>query len=675
MILTIKNFKCFLNAKFNFEDNTNCLITAPSGYGKSSIFEAIRFVFWGNRDADIITFCKKKCEVTLEYKDYIFKRSKNPNYFSIVSKKIGTIENPNDFIDIHFPKYPFKFISFSPLKQTEILNKISSNNKNIPSLQENLKHRITEGNNEIKLHKNNLNIYEKTLENLPNYSEDIVKPEENKHDDEQILIMELKHLKKKEQDMINSNEIFNNNYLEVVELRNKCNLENKQNDLETYIINLHSSILNYNNNTSKILCITKKLDKYNNDKNLIDEIYKIEKSLEILNYKKIHNDKINTEINTILQTISCKDIPKNNLLKYIDNILDKDLLCNDENAQYEKIYKCPDCNINLIIENGKLVKQKDKNPNINKFKKIKKLLLSMYESKELEEINELILKLNFLNSLKKDKEDLEILNKENKNVDIKNLKQQLKQKEELHYNLKLLESCELKLLNTRKYSTEDLILIRQEISQIEFKLKNIKEYQRNLKDWELNEKIKINRFHYINLINETKSLIDRDLATLENICKLKRLIEESQSESLSSLILQINEKLRILNSEFFTDEIIIKLEEYKQINSSKSLKPQIDINIKYKGNNIKINNLSSGEYARIELMFDIILYDITNNNCPLLLDEVTANLDSDTSSHILNIINKYFKGKNIYVIAHQAIEGVFDNVITDEYFDKNCHRI
>jgi len=667
MILTIKNFKCFLNAKFVFDDKTNCLITAPSGYGKSSIFEAIRFVFWGNRDADIISFCKKKCEVSLEYKDYIFKRTKNPNFFSIVSKKNGTIENPNDFIDIHFPKYPFKFISFSPLKQTEILNKISSNNKDILVLKENIKHIITEGNNEIKIHKNNLSIFEKTLDNLPDYNECMYKPE-ILNLNEQNLNLKLKDLKNNEQEMINSNELYNSYYNDIIELRKKLPKNFIEfNKIDSEIINLHSIILNFNNNNNKILCLNKKLSQYV-DLDIIKEIQDIEKTLEILNYKKIHNDKINEEINVILKSCS-KKISFNEIDKILNNYQE------EENNENKIIYKCPDCNKNLILENNKLILMKDKNPDINKLKQVKNLLGSLFDNKELLEINKLNNKLSYFNSLKIDKQDLDRIKTEINNVDISVLKTELKQKEELNYNMKLLESLETKLLNTKRYTSDNLLIIRQEICHIEKDILNIKEYQRNLKDWELNEKIKTNRFYYINLINDTKSLIDRDLFTLENICKLKRFIEESQSESLSSLISQINKKLKILSSEFFTEEIIIKLEEFKQIQSSKSLKAQIDININYKGNNMKINNLSSGEYARVELMFDIILYDITNNNCPLLLDEVTANLDSETSSHILNVINKYFKDKNIFVIAHQAIEGVFDNVITEEYFNKNCHRV
>lgn len=148
MILTLKNFKCFQDAKFVLPDAGNVLINAPSGFGKSTIFDAIKFVLWGNKDTDTITFGKKKSEVTLEYNDLIFKRSKNPNTFVVSSKKMGIINDEVKFMKTNFPFYPSKFLSLNSVKQTNIIEAICSDN--IQELKQKIKILISEARDDVK---------------------------------------------------------------------------------------------------------------------------------------------------------------------------------------------------------------------------------------------------------------------------------------------------------------------------------------------------------------------------------------------------------------------------------------------------------------------------------------------------------------------------------------------
>ena len=75
--LTLKNFKCYENKTFVF-DNGFVLIEGQSGTGKTSILQAIIFVLFG-KGKNLKMNGKTSCSVNLEFEDINIFRSKNPN--------------------------------------------------------------------------------------------------------------------------------------------------------------------------------------------------------------------------------------------------------------------------------------------------------------------------------------------------------------------------------------------------------------------------------------------------------------------------------------------------------------------------------------------------------------------------------------------------------------------
>jgi ABC-type transport system involved in cytochrome bd biosynthesis fused ATPase/permease subunit len=91
-------------------------------------------------------------------------------------------------------------------------------------------------------------------------------------------------------------------------------------------------------------------------------------------------------------------------------------------------------------------------------------------------------------------------------------------------------------------------------------------------------------------------------------------------------------------------------------------RPQVNTIINYKGNKVDYKSLSTGEYARLKLAFDLTFKEILGENI-IMLDECTANLDQDLSTKIFNKIKATFPSKTILVVAHQVVMGTFEHIL------------
>lgn len=158
------------------------------------------------------------------------------------------------------------------------------------------------------------------------------------------------------------------------------------------------------------------------------------------------------------------------------------------------------------------------------------------------------------------------------------------------------------------------------------------------------------------LANEKKNLEHQYI----KILLFKQKVVESEHESLQFMIDIINTHLSLFLQDFFSEstgdpiQIVLELLHEKR--------PQIDTIINYKGNRVDYKSLSTGEYARVKLAFDLTFKEILGEQI-VMLDECTANLDQDLSTKIFNKIKTTFPTKTILVVAHQVVMGTFDNVL------------
>ena len=141
---------------------------------------------------------------------------------------------------------------------------------------------------------------------------------------------------------------------------------------------------------------------------------------------------------------------------------------------------------------------------------------------------------------------------------------------------------------------------------------------------------------------------------------LEKIIE-AEYISMVNIVDNINLYSQNYLDSFFPDNpITVNLSCFKE--TKKNSKPQINIEISYKGMDCDINSLSGGETSRVILAFTLALGEMFNTPL-LMLDECTASLDSESTSIVFDTIKENFKNKSVLVVAHQCTEGIFDKII------------
>jgi len=141
----------------------------------------------------------------------------------------------------------------------------------------------------------------------------------------------------------------------------------------------------------------------------------------------------------------------------------------------------------------------------------------------------------------------------------------------------------------------------------------------------------------------------------------KQKVVEAEHESLQQTVDTVNLHLNMLLQDFFSESFGDPIQIYLDlVNDNK--RPRVDTVINYKGNRIDYKSLSTGEYARVKLAFDLAFKEIFDEHI-VMLDECTANLDQDLSTKIFAKIQSTFPSKTILVVAHQVVTGAFDHII------------
>lgn len=280
-----------------------------------------------------------------------------------------------------------------------------------------------------------------------------------------------------------------------------------------------------------------------------------------------------------------------------------------------------------------------------------------YDNIEKYESEDLLEKLNINKNYKKnilriDNEILEITrNIEEIECKKNDNKKIIKDKWEIKENLPLVKEIE-----------EEIEKIMEELRKNTEKKENHENNIQKIEKYTENEK----------LCQEYKewSLKCKNLQKQEKICNkkysaamiLRETILESESIAMIQVINSINNHAQIYLDEFFPDNpISARLVPYKQTKKGDK-KPQINLEIEYKGMECGLGRLSGGQKSRVVLSFTLALADMFN--LPLvMLDECTSSLDEEMNSIVMNTLQQNFRDKLVIVIAHQSIEGVYDNII------------
>lgn len=231
----------------------------------------------------------------------------------------------------------------------------------------------------------------------------------------------------------------------------------------------------------------------------------------------------------------------------------------------------------------------------------------------------------------------------------------------------VLQTIEQEYLDKYKQKYDEDVLVKaieiykKEIEDLE---KKKIEHTSNLIQIDEWKKYQEEKEKYDQLQQKVKTLEEKekeDRNKYSAILSLKDNILEAESIAVANIIETINMHARTFLDCFFdANPISVQLQAFKE--TSKSIKPCININIEYKGMECDLTMMSGGELARVVLAYTLALSEIFNTPL-MLLDECTASLDQDLTSDVFEGIREHFGGKLVLIIAHQVVSGTFDKVI------------
>jgi len=221
-----------------------------------------------------------------------------------------------------------------------------------------------------------------------------------------------------------------------------------------------------------------------------------------------------------------------------------------------------------------------------------------------------------------------------------------------HYKQSILDKndviTEIKDLTVQKYRLEE------EITKINLINQRINEYITNKKEYD----------NWLVVFNEYKKLQNEESEAKDNLNSINLLKDKfmlAESIYLNTFIKSLCEKVQFYVNLFFIDDpMTVEIKPFKTV--KKDTKPQINIDINYKGMECDIQTLSGGERDRLNLAFILSFSEIMESPI-LLLDECISSLDYTNFNNVLMSLKENYKGNMILLISHQANEGVFDKII------------
>jgi len=177
----------------------------------------------------------------------------------------------------------------------------------------------------------------------------------------------------------------------------------------------------------------------------------------------------------------------------------------------------------------------------------------------------------------------------------------------------------------------------------------------------LTKKKEYDKIMHEKIIKQDKIKMNENKIQLINT--LLCLIKESRGEALSECLKIINIKLKEYLSVFFpTTDILIILTAEKELKNGNTKEGIVSINACVDGEERKLNQLSGGEYDRVELAITLSLNEIFNFPI-LMLDECLSSLDTETANSVIKHIQGISQRKLVLLVAHQVEEGEFDNIL------------
>jgi exonuclease SbcC len=661
MKLVLNNFRKFINKEFIFEKNQT-LIFGKSGKGKSTIFMAIIFALNGE-GKKLISFGKTSCSVILDInsptnENVIITRTKRPNRLIVVHNSTQKEDlEAQVFLDNLFFQYQTGYISqrldknfllMSSLDKISFIEKAAFGTFENPDLiVKNCKDLVKNRKNELT----NVQLTKKTIQNVLSELKIEKIPfcntqnlDENEIENE---IFSLEKLLKESKEKFNT---FSECEKRKKEMKDRLEKLNQLIEKSDTIDNIDEKIKQFSLETSS-------WNQYQKAKSLLKKLktsnFDIENEQKIIDLEKIieHSKKINFENEKILEELNKKILQSATKLKcpncesYIALWGDSLSIIDNNNFFSHEIISVKEVK-NLESQRNKLLQLVEENKknfismknlcekylNIFDIEELKCLsLVKKKASEKLKQLNELKTNADNYNSQKTICLSLKIKKpnyEENFELKIKNKRSILFEIKEIQKSLKKEKENNLESLE------KEIIEIEQKLQKLIFKKSSVKSF----KHW-----------NKIDLLTKEENILEK---SYPRSLKLQEIIKTATKQSVKEVIEEIN-----LTAQIYLDSFLENVVAELKFENNEKLNCQVIQN----GNKTDLNNLSGGEFARVVLAFNIAFADV-NNVKLLLIDEITASLDQETTNQVMNTIKQNYKGQ-VIVIAHQTTTGIFEEVV------------
>lgn len=716
MKLEIHNFRCHENTEIELPDGKVSLLSGYSGQGKSSILESILFVLY-DAIKKPFTFGKKKCSVSLYYKNYKITRQKGPNHLQITStdvnleneiaqnwilEEFGTIEQFYCACYIRQMEKHFLFTQ-STNQIMDFIHTIAFGKDEINHWKDKLQEKKKEFEEHITKYDGRIQQHEMYIQSdteLDSLSkEDILKLEKKSIETREEEIQEFKNtilVKKEEKDK--SIELFHkhqNKKRQVYDLKEQVekyevfNMKDLEQELESIMTKLRTPVSSVKQELKSVE------QEFNKVKKSIGPNTKVDQKLPLLLQEKQLLDKVNTLLKG-KSVQSLKDEVQNSsqTLSKLEQRA-KDLEISLQNMQWSKIVEvdCPSCHTHLFFNQEKLLTEVEKPekfevpiPNATEkelgsvLQQVENLKPILEEKKALlNEVETLTLNVKWTQDLEKKIENY------SKYVELNKKKTELTQKAE---NDKNFDSDQI----------QELELTRQDLQK---KMKQVHQHEVLKSQYEA-EKEKLNLLDHVS--QDDLSSLDKEISKLntelqekiDNLCLLKKIIQnkkdnevlemlyierrkwqqkseacsylKSKTQEAESLYLdEIMEQINIeINTylEFIFDKtpMTLTFKTTKELKTKKESRPVFDIDIFYKNEQYdSIAQLSGGESAKCGIAILLAFNKILGTKF-ILLDESLNALDMESKLKVIDVLKS--TGKTCVLISHDEIQGVFDKVLS-----------
>ena len=211
--------------------------------------------------------------------------------------------------------------------------------------------------------------------------------------------------------------------------------------------------------------------------------------------------------------------------------------------------------------------------------------------------------------------------------------------------------------------------IEAENVNVEFLIEEQKKTDEKLEKIDVFLKYKDNMgayYKYQNRLKEVDVLQKIHKRKMASSKRMGKLIKSTKMKMFAQILRDINNYASGYIDAFFDeDDMTAQLQNYKELKKD-GKSAGVHMVITYKGiEKCDPGILSGGELQRLTLAFTLALAEY--QKVPfLLLDECTSHLDSETTNKIISHIKGRYSGSTVIFIAHQVVQGTFDNIVTLE---------